>query len=116
MALTFTSFSFDKPVYVTSDPITLTVAFVSDDVVAASTVASAVSVTLSDSAGAVTQTSDGTGTFPDLSVEFASAEVQPVTAEATDTRSPAGTWTASSVTFTGSSAPFAGTAVLTSVA
>lgn len=116
MALAFSSFVFDKGLYNPGDTITLTVSFTSDEVVPASTVASAVSVTLSDSAGSATKTSDGTAAFPDLSVEFASDTPQPVTAAATDTRSPSGSWTAHSVTFTGSSAPFAGTAVLTSVA
>lgn len=117
MSLAFTSFAFDKAVYNPGDAITLTVVFTSDDVVPAASVASAVSVTLSDDAsGSVTQTSDGSAAFPDFSVETVSDTAQPVNVSATDTRTPSGTWTVQSNSFAGTAAPFTGTAVLTSVA
>jgi len=114
MSLAFTSFVFDKPVYNPGDAVTLTVAYTSDDVEAAAAVASAVTVSLSDSASAASQTSDGSAAFPDLSVQGAGSTPLPTTVSASDPRP--GTWTLVSNAFAGDAAPFAGTAVLTSVA
>lgn len=116
MTLAFTSWSFDKPVYTPGEPITLTVEFTSSDLVSSAAVASAVTVVLSDAAGQATQASDASGNFPEFSTQASSDTPQPVTASATDSRTPSGTWTAGPVTFTGAAAPFSGTAVLTSTA
>lgn len=116
MALVFTSFNFDKAVYNPGDTITLTVGYTSDDLVAASSVASAVTVALSDEAGTAAQTSDGSASFPDFNVETTSETPQPTTVSAEDNRAVPGAWAVQSNAFSGDTAPFAGVAVLTSVA
>jgi hypothetical protein len=114
MSLVFTSFAFDKPSYAPQDPITLTVSYTSDDLNPGTSVETAVTVTLSDAAGTVSQTSDGSPAFPGFAVVTPSGTPEPTTVEAADTRP--GTWTLVSNSFSGDAAPFAGTAVLTSVA
>ena len=116
MSLSFTSFAFDKALYNPGDVITLTVDYVSSDVAAATAVASAVTVALTDSSGTASQTSDGSVAFPDFNTSVTGTEPEPVSVSVTDSRSPSGTWTVVSNAFTGTTAPFPGVAVLTSVA
>jgi hypothetical protein len=116
VALTFTSWSFDKASYNPGDAITLTVSFTSDDVETPAAVASAVTAILTDSSGSATQSSDASGNFPEFSVQPAGTSPETTTASATDNRAVPGTWAAGDVTFSGDAAPFAGTAVLTSTA
>jgi hypothetical protein len=117
MSLAFTSFTFDQAQYSPGQTITLTAAYTSTDPAEASSVASAVTVVLSDAAsGTVTQTSDGSPAFPDFTTSVSADSAQPTTVSATDSRSTPGVWTLVSNSFTGTAAPFTGTAVLTSTA
>jgi uncharacterized protein YfaS (alpha-2-macroglobulin family) len=106
MSLAITSMTFDQAVYNPGDTITLTVIYTSTDA-ASSDVGSTVTATVTDASTSASQS----GT---LTVAAAGAML-PVTAAATDTRTPSGTWTLASDTVTGSN-PWTGTAVLTSVA
>lgn len=114
MALTITSWSFDQPVYTTGATITLTINYDSTDATAAD-VASAVTVTVTDSAGTATQASDTSGNFPEFTVTGTST-VEPTTVAVSDNRTPAGAWTEVSNVLSGTAAPFTGVAVFTSVA
>jgi len=114
MSLAFSSFIFDKAIYNPGDAITLTVNYTSDDLDPGTSVATAVTVALSDTAGTVTQASDGSAAFPDLTVETPSGTPMATSVSASDPRP--GTWTLVSNAFSGGAAPFAGQAVLTSVA
>jgi len=117
MSLAFTSFAFDQPEYAPGAVITLTVEYSSSDLEAASSVASAVTASLSDStSGTVTQASDGSAAFPDFTVSTPASTAEPVTVSATDNRTAPGTWTLVSNTLSGTAAPFTGVAVLTSTA
>lgn len=112
MALSFTSWSFDSASYAPGSTITLTVSYSSTDEAAASDVANAVTVALSDaSSGSVSQSSDSSGNFPEFTVSTPSGAAEPVEVSATP-----GTWTVVSNAFAGAASPFEGTAVLTSVA
>jgi hypothetical protein len=114
MSLAFTSFVFDKNIYAPGEPVQLTVTYTSDDLNPGTSVVTAVSVALSNAAGTVSQVSDGSASFPDLTVETPSGTPLATSVSATDPRP--GTWTLISNVFSGSAAPFTGTAVLTSVA
>lgn len=114
MALAFTGWTFDQPSYAPGATMTLTVTYTSTDVEAATDVARAVTVVVTDSAGNATQTSDGSTTYPDFTVSTPGTAADPTTVTATDPR-PA-TWTLVSNTFAGAAPEFTGTAVLTSVA
>ena len=112
--LTISGFTFDKDVYNPGDPVQLTVSYTSDDLDPGTSVANVITVAVSDAANTVSQSSDGTATFPDLTVETPSGSPQATSVSATDPRP--GTWTLVSNAFSGDAAPFTGTAVLTSVA
>jgi hypothetical protein len=116
MSLAFTSWSFDAASYSSGQTITLTVEYTSTDVVPDATVANAVTLSLSDSASSISQSSDTSGNFPSFETEAVSNTAQPTTISATDSRSPSGTWTVVSNNIDSTQTPFAGTAVLTSVA
>jgi hypothetical protein len=117
MSLAFISFSFDQPSYSPGQTINLTVVYTSTDLAAASSVASAVSVTLNDSAsGSVAQASDGSAAFPMFATAIPADSAQPVTVSATDNRATPGAWAVVSNSLAGDAAPFTGTAVLTSTA
>ena len=117
MSLAFVSFAFDAPEYNPGQAINLTVNYTSSDLASAASVASAVTVTLTDAAsGAVTQASDTSGNFPDLTVTAPSAGAQPTSVSASDSRATPGTWTLVSNTISGDAAPFTGVAVLSSTA
>lgn len=114
MSLVFQSFVFGKVTYAPGDPVSLTVNYASDDLDPGTSVVTAVTAMLSDAAGTVSQTSDGSASFPNLVVETPSGNPMTTDLTATDTRP--GTWTLASNSFSGSAAPFQGVAVLTSVA
>jgi len=114
MALTITSWVFDQPVYNPGATITLTVNYTSTDGTSAN-VSSGVMVTVTDSAGSATETSDGSVNFPDFATAGA-VTADPTTVSVSDNRTPAGAWTQVSNTLSGSAAPFTGVAVFTSVA
>lgn len=114
MSLAFSSFVFDKAIYIPGDVITLAVNYTSDDLDPGTSVVTAVSVALSDAVNTASQTSDGSASFPDLTVETPSGTPSAVSVSATDPRP--GTWVLVSNAFSGDVAPFAGQAVLTSVA
>jgi hypothetical protein len=116
MSLSFSSWSFDQPSYVAGSgtPISLTVNYSSTDLGDGSDVLNAVTVALSDAAGTASQTSDGSGSFPDLTTVTPGDTPQVTSVSATDNRP--GTWTLVSNVFTGTVSPFAGVAVLSSVA
>jgi hypothetical protein len=118
MALDITSWSFDEPVYNSGDTITLTINYTSTDSTGGTeAVVSAVTVTVTDSAGDATQVSDGGVNFPNFTVgSTTSAVVDPTTVAVTDNRSTPGTWTEVSNNLSGTEAPFTGVAVFTSVA
>jgi hypothetical protein len=114
VALAITSWSFDQAVYNSGDTITLTIDYTSTDFTA-SDVSSAVTVSVTDSAGTASQTSDGSASFPEFSTAGA-ATVDPTTVSVSDNRLTPGVWTEVSNTVSGSAAPFTGVAVFTSVA
>ena len=116
MSLAFTSWSFDSPSYVSGQVVTLSVLYTSTDVVPDATLANAVTVSLSDASGSLSQSSDTSGSFPSFETETPSSTPQPTSVSASDSRSPSGTWTVVSNSIDSSQTPFAGTAVLTSVA
>ena len=112
--LAIQSLVFDKAVYAPGDTVSLTVNYTSDDLDPGTSVVTAVSVAVSDAANTVTQASDGSAAFPDLTVETLSGTPMATSVSATDPRP--GTWTLVSNAFSGTEAPFQGVAVLTSVA
>ena len=114
MALTITGWTFDQPVYNPGATITLTVNYSSTDETI-SNVSSSVLVTMTDSAGSASQTSDGSVNFPDFATAGA-VTADPTTVSVSDNRSPAGTWTEVSNTLSGTVSPFAGVAIFSSVA
>jgi len=114
MSLAFTSFVFDQTSYVPGQPVNLTVTYTSDDLDPGTSVETAVTVALSDAAGSVSQTSDGSASFPLFTTVTPSGTPMATTVEATDPRP--GTWILVSNSFAGDAAPFTGTAVLSSVA
>lgn len=118
MSLAFTSFSFDQPEYNPGQTITLTVTYTSTDEAAGSSVVSAVTAALTDASTttAVTQTSDGSASFPDFTVTTPANSAEPTTVAVSDNRSTPGTWALVSNNIAGNASPFTGTAVLTSTA
>jgi hypothetical protein len=114
MALTITGWTFDQPVYNPGATITLTVNYSSTDETT-SNVSSSVLVTMTDSAGSASQTSDGSVNFPDFATAGA-VTADPATVSVSDNRPTPGTWAQVSNVLSGSAAPFAGVAVFTSVA
>jgi hypothetical protein len=116
MSLAITSFSFDQPSYPPGAVVTLTVGYTSTDVAAASSVATAVTVALSDADNSATQVSDGSATYPDLTTVTPGTNAEATTVSATDSRTPSGTWTLVSNNISGSAPSFTGIAVLTGTA
>lgn len=118
MSLTFTSWNFDQPSYVSGSgaAITLTIQYASSDLADGSDIVSAVTAVLSDTSGTLSQVSDTSGNFPSLITVAPGDSPDPTAVSAADSRATPGVWTLVSNSFSGGTAPFVGTAVLTSVA